>query len=70
MTIEILHDADALAGRAADLFAQAAQEAAAARGRFAVALSGGTSPQPLYRLLARQQFTQKVPWRRVHLYWG
>jgi 6-phosphogluconolactonase len=70
VTIEILADGDALAGRAADLFAQAAQEAAAARGRFAVALSGGASPQPLYRLLARQQFTQKVPWRRVHLYWG
>ncbi len=70
MSIEILPDEDALAARAADLFAQAAQEAAAARGRFAAALSGGASPQPLYRLLARQQFTQKVPWRRVHLYWG
>lgn len=70
MTLEILSDGDALAARAADLFAQAAQEAAAARGRFAVALSGGASPQPFYRLLARQQFTQKVPWRRVHLYWG
>jgi len=70
VTIEILPDGDSLAARAADLFAQAAQEAAAARGRFAVALSGGASPQPLYRWLARQQFTQKVPWRRVHLYWG
>jgi len=70
VSIEILPDEDALAARAADLFAQAAQEAAAARGRFAVALSGGASPRPLYRLLARQQFTQKIPWRRVHLYWG
>ena len=55
---------------AADLFALAAQEAAAARGRFAVALSGGETPRALYRLLARQQFSQKVPWRRVQLYWG
>jgi 6-phosphogluconolactonase len=70
VSIEILADENAVAARAADLFAQAAQEAAAARGRFAVALSGGSSPQPLYRLLARQQFTQKIPWRRVHLYWG
>ncbi len=70
MSVEILPDEDALAARAAELFAQAAQEAAAARGRFAVALSGGAAPQPLYRLLARQQFTQKIPWRRVHLYWG
>jgi 6-phosphogluconolactonase len=70
VSIEILPDKDALAARAADLFAQAAQEAAAARGRFTAALSGGDAPQPLYRLLARQQFAQKIPWRRVHLYWG
>jgi 6-phosphogluconolactonase len=70
VSIEILPDAEALALRAADLFALAAQEAAAARGRFAVALSGGETPRALYRMLARQQFSQKVPWRRVQLYWG
>ena len=70
MSIEILPDGDALALRTADLFAMAAQEAAAARGRFAVALAGGETPRALYRLLARQQFSQKVPWRRVQLYWG
>jgi 6-phosphogluconolactonase len=70
MSIEILPDAETLALRAADLFALAAQEAAAARGRFAVALSGGETPRAFYGMLARQQFSQKVPWRRVHLYWG
>jgi 6-phosphogluconolactonase len=70
MNIEILPDGEAVALRAADLFALAAQEAAAARGRFAVALSGGETPRALYKLLARQQFSQKVPWRRVQLYWG
>jgi len=70
VSIEILRDADAVALRAADLFALAAQEAAAARGRFAVALSGGETPRAFYRLLARQQFSKKIPWRRTHLYWG
>ena len=70
VSIEILPDAKALAERGADLFAFAAQEAAAARGTFTVALSGGQTPRPLYALLARQQFAQKIPWRRVHLYWG
>jgi 6-phosphogluconolactonase len=69
MSIEILKDGDAVAVRVADLFALAAQEAAA-RGRFAVALSGGETPRALYRLLARQQFSKKIPWRRTHLYWG
>lgn len=70
MSIEILPDAETLALRAADLFALVAQEAAAARGRFAVALSGGETPRAFYGVLARQQFSQKVPWRRVQLYWG
>ncbi len=70
VTIEILPDPAALAERGAHLFALAAQEAAAARGTFTVALSGGHAPRPLYALLARQQFAQKIPWRRVHLYWG
>jgi 6-phosphogluconolactonase len=70
MSIEILPDAETLALRAADLFAMVAQEAAAARGRFAVALSGGETPRAFYGLLARQQFSQKVPWRRVQLYWS
>jgi len=70
MSIEIFADEEALALHAADVLAMAAQEAAAARGRFAVALSGGETPRSLYRMLARQQFSQKIPWRRVQLYWG
>ena len=70
MSIEVLPDAEALALRAAELLALCAQEGAAARGRFAAALSGGDTPRALYRLLARQQFSQKVPWRHVRLYWG
>jgi 6-phosphogluconolactonase len=70
LSIEVLPDADAVARRGADLFALAAQEAAAARPAFTAALSGGHAPRPLYALLARQQFAQKIPWRRVHLYWG
>jgi len=68
--VEILTDPAAVARRGADLFAAAAQEAAAARGAFTVALSGGDGPRPFYRMLARQQFAQKIPWRRVYLYWG
>ncbi len=70
MSIEIFPDEEALALHAADMFAMAAREAAVARGRFAVALSGGETPATLYRMLARQQFSQKIPWRRVQLYWG
>ena len=70
VAIEVMPDAAAAARRAAELFAAAAQEAAAARGAFTVALSGGDAPRPFYAMLAHQLFTQKIPWRRVYLYWG
>ena len=70
MTLEILPDAEAVARRGADLFTLYAREAAAARGVFAAALSGGQTPRALYQQLARQTIAQKIPWRRVQLYWG
>ena len=50
--VVIVSDPDALAHEAAERFAGLAREAAESRGRFAVALSGGSTPQALYRLLA------------------
>ncbi len=70
MKIEVLTDADAVAQRAASLFVLAAQESAVARGAFTVVLSGGSTPRALYAQLARQTVSVKIPWRRVHLYWG
>ena len=70
MRIEVIEDPGAVAVAAAAVIAAEARGAVAARGRFAVALSGGETPRALYRMIARQQFSQKIPWRRVQLYWG
>ncbi|MGC1444548.1 MAG: 6-phosphogluconolactonase [Xanthobacteraceae bacterium] len=42
----------------------------AASGRSAVCLTGGSSPQPLYRLLATEPWRSQVPWDRVHWFMG
>jgi 6-phosphogluconolactonase len=68
--IEILADAAALARRAADLFVADVQGAAAARGAATVALTGGESPIDTYKLLGGQDLALRIPWQRVHLYWG
>ena len=67
--IVVLPDGDAVIARAADLFAAAAKEAAAARGRFAVALSGGATPQGLYRLLSGPRATE-LPWASMDFFFG
>lgn len=37
---------------------------------FHLALSGGSTPQLLFELLAKEEFRFRIRWERVHLYWG
>ena len=47
------------------------QEAVSKRGRFAIALSGGHTPGKMYSLWAQtEQYRNKTPWDRVHLFWS
>ena len=40
------------------------------RGRAAICLTGGSSPQQLYRLLATDPYRGRIPWDRVHWFIG
>jgi 6-phosphogluconolactonase len=69
--IRILADSADLLRAAADEFARRAKRVVRAQGRFAVALSGGTTPRGLYAHLASDQKLQgEVPWEKVHFFWG
>lgn len=39
-------------------------------GRFAIGLSGGSTPRRLYQLLAEDPFRDRLPWDRLHWFWG
>ena len=54
----------------ADFFVAQAAVAIAARGRFSVALSGGSSPKKLYELLASEAYRNQVPWAEVYFFFG
>lgn len=64
--IEILPDSEALTARAAGNFIHLAEEALRTRGRFMVALAGGSTPQKMYALLTGA----KLDWRGIHIFWG
>lgn len=68
--IIIVSDPEALARLGARLFALLAREAITSRGRFTAALSGGSTPRVMYRLLAGEPYRSEVPWEQVHLFWG
>ncbi|HXJ34288.1 MAG TPA: 6-phosphogluconolactonase [Candidatus Eisenbacteria bacterium] len=64
MEVLVLADAEAVARRAAELIAADARAAVTARGRFALAVSGGHTPWQMLRALADED----VPWNAVHLF--
>src|SRR3569833_3380510 len=68
--LRLFVDADALYFAAAQRWVQLAEAAIAARGKFHVALSGGSTPRSLYRRLANPDFANRIAWDRMHVYFG
>jgi 6-phosphogluconolactonase len=68
--IIVLGDAAAVAREAAKRFTAQASEAVDARGRFSVALSGGSTPGALYRQLAAETNREQLPWQEIHFFWS
>ena len=66
----VLPDVDSLAETAARYFVDRAGEAIARGGRFAVALSGGSTPRAMFVRLAATPLREAVDWPRVHVFWG
>ena len=62
--VTVLEDAHAVASAAATLFVASGREAIATRGRFVVALSGGSTPKATFDLLARDH-RDALDWTKV-----
>jgi 6-phosphogluconolactonase len=65
--VRAVADIEALTKAAAELVVGAARDAVAARGRCTIALSGGRTPEALYRALADRE---AMPWDKVELFFG
>jgi 6-phosphogluconolactonase len=65
--VEVSKDPETLAHRIAQWITDLASNN---RGRFAVGLSGGSTPRRLYELLAENPYREALPWDRVHWFWG
>jgi 6-phosphogluconolactonase len=65
--IDVSADFESLAHRVAQWITDLA---CATQGRFAIALSGGSTPKRLFQLLADTPLREAMPWDRTHLFWG
>lgn len=63
LKLEVLDTAESVAQRAADVIAEEARKAVAARGRFVMAVSGGHTPWMMLRSLAALD----LPWPAIHI---
>lgn len=70
MHIAIYPDIDTLSQQAAQYVVRIASESIAARGRFTIALSGGTTPRKLYSLLGTEPYSSQIDWKLVDIFWG
>lgn len=67
--IRVLPDAIALAHAATEEVLRAAAEAVDARGQCCLALSGGHTPEQMYRLWATE-YRSQFPWNHLHIFFG
>jgi len=68
--VVVLPDGAALMEAAAEHLVTRAAATIRSSGRFVVALTGGSTPKPLYELLASPPYAQRVDWSRVQVFWG
>lgn len=69
MNVRVYENKQELAEAAARDFAQRAAQAIEERGRFTVALAGGSTPEATYEILARD-YADSIDWSRVHVFFG
>ena len=55
--------------RAADIFSNKARDCVNKKGRFVVALSGGSTPRPVHRLLSQEPYCSDIPWNGTNIFW-
>lgn len=66
-SVEISANPEALSRRVAEWITGLARSST---GRFAICLSGGSTPRRLYQLLVDKPFCDALPWDRIHWFWG
>jgi 6-phosphogluconolactonase len=60
---------DTLTGLA-DYIVERSSGAVQRKGRFSLALSGGSSPKKLYEMLASSSYRSRIDWSRVYIFFG
>lgn len=69
MNITVFDNLDILYKKAADTFVDLSEKSINKHDRFVVALSGGSSPKAIFKLLATEEYSQKIDWNKIYFFW-
>ena len=67
--IVVTPDSNELARTAVRIFEKTSKDSVARRGCFSVALSGGSTPRHMNRMLVQEPYYSSIAWDRTHIFW-
>ncbi|MCX5834162.1 MAG: 6-phosphogluconolactonase [Deltaproteobacteria bacterium] len=70
MRPEIHANTDVLARQAARHLIELSRASIRSSGRFILALSGGSTPKGLYKKLTELEYSEKLDWNSIHIFWS
>jgi 6-phosphogluconolactonase len=65
----VTNDPSELARTAAGIFRNTAKDCVTQTNLFTVAISGGSTPRDMHRLLAEEPYRSAIPWKETHIFW-
>jgi len=69
MNITVFNNLDELYQKSADTFVKLSEKSIQKHDKFVVALSGGSSPKAIFKLLATKEYANKIEWSKVYFFW-
>lgn len=68
--IQVFPNPEALSIAAAEKIIALANNYITKNGRFTISLSGGSTPERLFKLFAESPYRERMPWQNTYFFWG
>jgi len=68
--LHVYKAAEELSDAVAKWIADKIGETLSRKDRFTIALSGGSTPQRLHKILAASPYKEQIDWSKLHIFWG
>lgn len=67
--IIITNDPTQLARTGAGIFMTTAKDCVDQKNFFSIAISGGSTPRGMHRMLTEEPYRSDIPWKKIHIFW-